>query len=273
MAIALFKKTAITGGSNAALDGISHSFGGPGSRALLTGDLCKVMYSGVSYEYEYDSSSTDSEVSPGVIKPDSNTGAGRWLLRIAYNLNLPRSGGIMTGNITFANPGDGAVFNDGSKIISAYPGMISFWPKSTPPAGWLVRDGSAISRTAYVELYAVIGTSYGVGDGNTTFNFPDDRMRVIAGYKSGDATFGTFGALIGESSHLLTAAESGVPAHIHAQTGLTVGNGGNNYGLTGSGANSPGVAQKNTAANTAADASSAHNNIQPTRVYLPIIKY
>lgn len=54
-------------------------------------------------------------------------------------------------------------------------GMIAHWPAATPPSGWMVRDGSAISRTAYAALFAVIGTTFGGGDGFTTFNLPDDR--------------------------------------------------------------------------------------------------
>lgn len=62
------------------------------------------------------------------------------------------------------------------------PGMLAFWPTNTPPAGWLVRDGAEVSRTTYADLFAVIGTNYGNGDGSTTFNLPDDRdefMRAV----------------------------------------------------------------------------------------------
>src|SRR5215469_16888224 len=44
---------------------------------------------------------------------------------------------------------------------------------ATAPSGWLMCDGSAVSRTTYSALYAVIGTAYGAGDGSTTFNLPD----------------------------------------------------------------------------------------------------
>jgi microcystin-dependent protein len=52
---------------------------------------------------------------------------------------------------------------------------------STIPDGWLAEDGSAISRTTYAALYAVLGTTWGVGDGATTFNLPDTRGRSILG--------------------------------------------------------------------------------------------
>jgi len=52
-------------------------------------------------------------------------------------------------------------------------------------SGWLVCDGTAISRTTYSLLFAVVGTSYGAGDGSTTFNLPDLRGRTPVGYAAG----------------------------------------------------------------------------------------
>lgn len=51
-------------------------------------------------------------------------------------------------------------------------GTISAFAGSTPPAGYLICDGAAISRTTYANLFSVIGTTYGAGDGNSTFNLP-----------------------------------------------------------------------------------------------------
>ena len=53
------------------------------------------------------------------------------------------------------------------------PGEIIIWSAPTPPAGYLICDGSAISRTTYARLFQVIGTTWGAGDGNTTFNIPN----------------------------------------------------------------------------------------------------
>ena len=60
-------------------------------------------------------------------------------------------------------------------------GSIQAYGGSTAPSGWLMCDGSAVSRTTYAELYSVIGTTYGTGDGSTTFNLPDLRGRVAQG--------------------------------------------------------------------------------------------
>ena len=51
-------------------------------------------------------------------------------------------------------------------------GIVMFWTNSTAPSGWLVCDGSAVSRTTYADLFAVVGTTFGEGDGSTTFNLP-----------------------------------------------------------------------------------------------------
>jgi len=62
------------------------------------------------------------------------------------------------------------------------PGAITYFPVATAPAGWLKCNGAAVSRTAYAALFLVIGTTYGVGDGATTFNLPDLRgefLRVL----------------------------------------------------------------------------------------------
>lgn len=67
------------------------------------------------------------------------------------------------------------------------PGMVMPYAGSTAPNGWLICDGSAISRTTYADLFAVIGTTYGAGDGSTTFNLPNFTNRVIQG-----GTVGTY---------------------------------------------------------------------------------
>ena len=72
-------------------------------------------------------------------------------------------------------------------------GSISLFAGTTAPNGWLICDGSAVSRTTYANLFSVIGTTYGSGDGSTTFNIPDLQGRVPVGYKSSDTDFDTIG--------------------------------------------------------------------------------
>ncbi|MDD5449562.1 MAG: tail fiber protein [Candidatus Omnitrophica bacterium] len=60
-------------------------------------------------------------------------------------------------------------------------GTIMIWSSDTPPNGWLLCDGSAVSRITYANLFAAIGITYGAGDGSITFNLPDLRGRIPLG--------------------------------------------------------------------------------------------
>ena len=84
----------------------------------------------------------------------------------------------------------------GGKVVGLTPGFIAPFAGSTAPDGWLICDGSAVSRTTYAALFAIIGTTYGAGDGNSTFNLPNyTYARLLTGtavdvYGNGGA-FGT----------------------------------------------------------------------------------
>lgn len=67
-------------------------------------------------------------------------------------------------------------------------GEVIIWTTNTAPAGTLECDGSAVSRTTYADLYAVIGTTHGQGDGSTTFNVPDYRGEFLRGWAHGQST-------------------------------------------------------------------------------------
>lgn len=73
----------------------------------------------------------------------------------------------------------------GGTSTGAACGDVKFWPTSSAPAGWLKANGAAVSRTAYAALFAIIGTTYGAGDGSTTFNLPDMRGEFMRGLDDG----------------------------------------------------------------------------------------
>lgn len=75
----------------------------------------------------------------------------------------------------------------GSAALLMPTGVVLPFAGSSAPSGWLACDGTAISRTTYATLFAAISTSYGVGDGSTTFNLPDFRGRFP---RFNDAMFG-----------------------------------------------------------------------------------
>jgi len=172
-------------------------------------------------------------------------------------------------------------------------GTVLSYAASTAPLGYLVCAGQSVTVADYGDLHGVIGYTYG-GSG-ASFNLPDLRGRVIAGLdintggfadrlttgsaaningqalganngNPGDTGRGTNGA----QEHLLTAAESGLPDHTHSISIST---------LTGSGGPDPRVSGvvSNTGVpgnvtTTGTDASSAHNNVQPTIILNYIIK-
>ena len=78
-------------------------------------------------------------------------------------------------------------------------GSIIAWPAGAVPSGWLACDGTAVSRTTYAALFAVLSTDYGVGDGSTTFNLPDTSDRTIIGQGANNGRASQFGALAAAS--------------------------------------------------------------------------
>lgn len=81
--------------------------------------------------------------------------------------------------------GTGVTFSDGTTQSTGGAGMVAFFAMNTAPAGWLKANGDAVSRTTYANLFAAIGTTYGSGDGSTTFNVPDMRAEFPRGWDDG----------------------------------------------------------------------------------------
>lgn len=172
------------------------------------------------------------------------------------------------------------VYCDGSAFSfvggsSAPAGTVSGFAGSAAPVGWLLCAGQAISRTTYSTLFTAIGTTYGPGDGSTTFNLPDLRGRVVAGRDDMGGTAAsrltspvagsTLGASGGAQSHTLTTGE--MPSHTHNTPSIF---GVNGSGYSGVVTDSP--AGYSALTTTAAGGGSAHNNVQPTLVLNYIIK-
>ena len=159
-------------------------------------------------------------------------------------------------------------------------GTILDFAAATAPTGYLVCDGSAVSRTTYAALFAVIGTTWGSGNGSTTFNVPDLRGRTAIGAGTGtasDATAHALGSNGGTETHKLTHAQSGVPAHSHPLPNSAIvynADGTQRLATSGSGTKSSVNTSVglSTASNTAADASSAHPNMQPYAAVTKIIR-
>jgi len=120
--------------------------------------------------------------------------------------------GYVVNSGALVNPGGAQ--GPGGAGDSAMVGVIQMYPSLTPPAGWMIADGSAISRTTYAALYSLIGTAFGVGDGATTFNLPDMRSRVPLGSGQGTGlTNRTLAATGGEEAHALSVGEEAPHTH------------------------------------------------------------
>lgn len=114
-----------------------------------------------------------------------------------------------------------AVADDNS--AGGYPlvpvGTVVAFAGSTAPEGWLLCDGSAVSRSTYANLWVTLSSTYGNGDGSTTFNLPDAMGRSIVGAGSGSGlTTRTLSTKSGVESVTLTGAQSGTSAHGHGNT-------------------------------------------------------
>ena len=92
-------------------------------------------------------------------------------------------------------------------------GAVVEFPSDNIPDNWLLCNGQAVSRTDYAELFAAIGTTWGEGDGSTTFNVPTKEGLVTVGKKASDSDFNTLGKTGGEKTHILTVDE--MPSHNH----------------------------------------------------------
>lgn len=123
---------------------------------------------------------------------------------------------------------------DGSAVTSSLDykvavntpaGVMQMYGGSSAPTGWLLCDGTAVSRSTYSALFAVIGTTFGAGNGTTTFNVPDMRSRMPIGVGTGTGLSArTLAGTGGVESVTLTGAQSGTSAHGHGNT-FTVSDG------------------------------------------------
>ena len=94
------------------------------------------------------------------------------------------------GCLSVSKSGEVAAGDSNNKAVPVLPtGSVIPFAGKTAPTGWRMCQGQAVSRTTYAQLFSVIGTTFGSGDGSTTFNLPDLRGRVAVGVDS-DANLG-----------------------------------------------------------------------------------
>lgn len=164
--------------------------------------------------------------------------------------------------------------DDSGVPVSTPTGGLLMYAGATAPAGWLVCDGAAVSRTIYAALFAVVGTTYGIGNGSTTFNLPDLRGRTPVGLDASQGEFNARGKTGGAKTHQLSTAE--MPWHKHGvQTGqqfvVNMGVTTGNFEFPGPGTYPYGHSN-GTGEVSATGSSAAHNNLQPYIAMAWIIK-
>ena len=193
---------------------------------------------------------------------------------------------LATDAVITAKIQDGAVtsakLDAGAVSVLMPTGSIMSFAGASAPTGYLLCDGAAISRSTYSTLFGLLATTYGSGDGSSTFNIPDLRGRVIAGQddmggssanRLTGLTGGVDGDVLGGSggaeTHTLSTAE--MPAHTHGGLTNIDPNGGD-----GGSAHDPGIdyVTSNGAGTVSGSTGGggAHNNVQPTFILNYIIK-
>jgi len=200
-----------------------------------------------------------------------------------YRLRIDRATGA-NGAATITNtgtgglnvvPGSGGFKVDGVELVGRYVGEVIEWTGSTLPNKCVWANGQNLSRTTHEALFAVTGTTFGAGNGSTTFGVIDKRGRVGAGKDdmggsaasrltglSGGVNGAVLGAAGGSQSHVLTVAE--LATHEHTKTGTgRYGANGESYGTWQP---SAGDSNRGTQVLTTDSAGSnqPHNNVQPT---------
>ena len=131
------------------------------------------------------------------------------------------------GELTIDTDTDAIILHDGSSAggIEIVPsGTIAAFGNTTAPTGWLACNDAAVSRTTYARLFAVIGTSFGIGDGSSTFNLPDLRDRVPLGFGTNMNSLGAATTGIAASAVMTSATKTGLSTD-SASAVLSVTNG------------------------------------------------
>lgn len=212
-----------------------------------------------------------SDVNAGELTktPPSTAGAVIKAMLVVTDDTLTFESGILTGYIGVQIGGDNTVnINEIQPVGGIIPWAAD--AATTVPTGWALCDGQAISRTTFVDLFNVIGTDYGVGDGATTFNIPDLQRRVPVG-QDASPPFDSVANTGGQETYTPTSPE--VPPHDHTQDTLSVFDPGAGTPYTAVVVGAPGVPTPNVGSSEYGPGGGVtDNNLQPYLVINFIIR-
>ena len=151
-------------------------------------------------------------------------------------------------------------------VVTRLVGEIKMWAGDTVPYGWLLCDGSEVSKTEYPYLYSSIGDLWGVPSSSSNFKLPNLTGRVPVGFNAADTDFSTVGKTGGEKTHKLTTTE--MPSHTHRLYSRSVYRGSGNY-IAHCDENNASTSYAYNTGSTGGG--TAHNNLQPYAVVKYII--
>ena len=149
-------------------------------------------------------------------------------------------------------------------VVTRLVGEIKMWAGDTVPYGWLLCDGSEVSKTDYPYLYASIGDLWGTPNSSSNFKLPNLAGKVPVGYDSADTDFNPVGHTDGEKKHKLTIAE--MPSHSHSRNYYS-----SNWCANGSKSGYHGNDAGTKRVTGSTGGGQAHNNLQPYAVVKYII--
>jgi microcystin-dependent protein len=177
----------------------------------------------------------------------------------------------ITGPLPVTHGGTGASTTEAARGNIGLTGEIIIYAGSSAPTGWLFCGGQGVSRTTYATLFGVIGTTYGAGDGSTTFNIPDLRGRAVAGKDDmgGSAANRITNAVCGITGTTLGAVGGDQNLHQHSHL---IAAGAAAFASGGAGTVSKVEAGGGTY-DTANAGTGASQNVQPSIVLNYLIKY
>jgi microcystin-dependent protein len=147
--------------------------------------------------------------------------------------------------------------NENGTLIASPVGSVVYFPSLTIPSGYLKANGATVSRTTYANLFAVIGTTYGAGDGSTTFTLPDLRGEFVRGYDDGRGV---------DSGRVFGSAQSDeIQSHSHSFT---------KYNSSAFGSGSVAASNNGGTSSTQTSAASGGTETRPRNIaLLACIKY
>jgi microcystin-dependent protein len=259
----------------------------------------------VNENVEITATATELNVLDGITASTAELNIMDGVTASASEINILDGATLSTTELNYV---DGTTSSIQTQINTNTPvGVVNMWVTNVAPTGWLLCQGQAVSRVTYGSLFTVLSTTYGAGDGSTTFNLPDLRGRVPMGAGTGrnvadnaNLTARTLGAKVSDDESVtLTAAQ--IPDHTHTTPATNTGGQSNGhdhlvrYG-TGSGSNTrlnassqfsssvaiPSIDDNNQdhthllpamTTNSSSAGNGSHNNTQPSTVINFIIKH